>query len=143
MLGLELGEQAVVGERAAGEVDRQAQRRRRAAAISSSALRGDPAVDLLDEVEALGDLQERAGRDQVAVVVEHAHQQLVLGDLAGAQVEDRLRVQHEAVVLERVADPLDPVHPRLHARAARGGRRRRRRSGRGRPPWPRTSRGRR
>jgi len=48
------------------------------------------------------------GRDDVPVLGEHPHEQLVMGDPAGAQVCDGLPVQNEAVLGQRGADPLDP-----------------------------------
>ena len=53
-----------------------------ASAEESAARKGQP--------EALGDVEKRGGRDQVVVLVEHSHEQLVLAHLAGVQVEDRL-----------------------------------------------------
>jgi hypothetical protein len=68
----------------------------------------DPAVDVLDQAEALGDGKERGRRDQVAVVSDHAKKKLVPGRLGHRCADrlDRLGVEHEAVVLEGVADPV-------------------------------------
>ena len=52
--------------------------------------------------------QEGGGRDDVPVLGEHPHEQLVVGDPAGAKVRDRLPVKDEAVLGERGADPLHP-----------------------------------
>ena len=77
--------------------------------------RDDPAVDRRHQVEALGDGEEGGGRDQLAVGAAHAQQQLVLGRLAGREVDDRLGVQHEAVLGQRVADHVRPRDARLDA----------------------------
>ena len=111
-------------------------------ASSSIARVDDPAVDLGRQPEALGERQERGGEDQLVVVAEHAQQQLVLADLARAQVADRLGVQDEAVVVERAAQPVQPAHAVADALRASALRRDDRAAGRGPPPWPRTSRGR-
>ena len=68
----------------------------------------DPAVDLADQVVALGHGEERPGRDQLAGRVDHPQQQLVLAGPARGEVDDRLRVEHEAVLVERVADLVGP-----------------------------------
>ena len=44
------------------------------------------------------------------VAVDHSQQQFVHDDLAGVQVDDRLGVENEAVLVEGVSDPPDPVH---------------------------------
>jgi hypothetical protein len=72
--------------------------------------RDHPAVDRGGEAEALGRREEVARHDQLAVVVQHAHEQLLLDDLAARQIHDRLAVQHEPVVLDRVADAERPLH---------------------------------
>ena len=48
--------------------------------------------------------QERARRDQLAVAAAHADEQLALHRLAGGEIDDRLRVHLEAVLLERAPD---------------------------------------
>ena len=73
----------------------------------------DPAIDRGHEVEALGDGQEGGGGDELAAGAVHPQQQLVLRDLAAGEVDDRLRVEDEAVLGERVADHVGPRHPRL------------------------------
>ena len=50
--------------------------------------------------------------------VEHPDQQLVLADTVGAQVEDRLGEEHEAVVCECLVDPVCPGELRLGAAGA-------------------------
>jgi hypothetical protein len=70
----------------------------------------DAAIDLLDEVVLLGDREERAGRDDLAVDSDHPHEQLVLNRLAGHHVENRLGVEDQTVGVERIADPPDPAH---------------------------------
>ena len=100
----DLGDDRLIADRVAGQVDRDA------LAVDRQPQAGvrDPAVDLTDHAEALGHRQERGGRDDVPVLGEHPHEQLVVGDPAGAKVRDRLAVQHEAILGERGADPLDP-----------------------------------
>ena len=68
----------------------------------------DPPIDLPDEAAALGGGQELQRRDELPIAVAHAQEQLLLDDGARRQLEDGLRVEHEAVLLERAADPRDP-----------------------------------
>ncbi len=63
-----------------------------------------PAVDLDDHAVLLGDGEETAGRDDLAARIDHAQQQLVMGDRARLQVHDRLAVEDEAVLVEGAAD---------------------------------------
>ena len=65
----------------------------------------DPAVELLDDPGALGGLDEGGRRQQLAVVRGHPQQQLVALDPARGEAADRLRVQAEPIVGDRVADP--------------------------------------
>ena len=102
-----------VAHRLARDVDLEADVVARRA--GGSALRGHPLVDLLDQAEALGGVDERGGHDDLAVVADHAQQQLVLGDAVGRELEDRLAVQDEAVLVERAADLVGPVQADLHA----------------------------
>ncbi len=67
-----------------------------------------PAIDAGDEVEALGDRQERARRDEIAVVVGVAQQQLEPGHRVLAEREDRLGEQAEAIVGDSGAQPFQP-----------------------------------
>jgi hypothetical protein len=53
----------------------------------------------------LGDVEEAVRFDQLAAVA-HAHQQLAGGDVAGREVEDRLCVQDELVVVQGLPDPV-------------------------------------
>ena len=78
-------------------------------------LAGDPLVDLLDQAEALRGVDEGGGHDDLAVVADHAQQQLVLGDRVGRELQDRLAVEDEAVLVERAADLVGPVEADLHA----------------------------
>ena len=55
----------------------------------------DPLVDLGDQAEALGDIEERGWRDQFALVIEHPKQELVLSYAKRLQIEDRLGEQCE------------------------------------------------
>ena len=87
-----------------------------AAATARIARVDDDRVDLLDHPEPLGRRQERARRDHVAVVVEHPQQDLELRRDAGLEVDDRLRDEREALLVDRDADALRPRHPALHAR---------------------------
>jgi hypothetical protein len=68
-----------------------------------------PAVDRGGKVEALSGRQELARHDQLAVLAEHSHEQLLLHHRSAGQLDDRLAVQHEAVVLDRVPDPERPL----------------------------------
>ena len=67
-----------------------------------------PAVDLADQVEALGDREERVRADHGLVAIDHPQQQLVSRGPTAGQRDDRLGVEHEAVLVERL---LDPSHP--------------------------------
>ena len=62
----------------------------------------------MDQAEALGRGQEGTGRDQLAALALHPQQQLAVFDLAGRELENRLEVQYEAVVIEGVLNPLRP-----------------------------------
>ena len=71
-----------------------------------------PRVDHGNQSQALGDRQERARRQRPILVVEHPQQQLVLGDASSiCQIDDRLAVQREAVLVDRVAEPLELAEP--------------------------------
>ena len=61
-----------------------------------------PAIDRGHEPEALGSRQEGSRRDQLRVAAEHADQQLVHDDRAGAQIDDRLGMQNERPRNERL-----------------------------------------
>ena len=66
----------------------------------------------------LGHADEGAGRDG-HVAVDQADQRLGAGDPAGVEVEQRLEVQLEVVVLQGGLDPGLPLHPRARARLHR------------------------
>ncbi len=70
-----------------------------------------------------------------------AHQRLDAGQPARGQVDDRLVVHDELVAGQRVLAAASARRPRAGCRRTWPGRTRR--TGRGRPPWPSTSRGRR
>ena len=65
-----------------------------------------PLVDRPDEAEALGLGQEIARRKHLIGIVRaaHAHQQFMPGHLAGAEIDDRLCVDKQAVFVERLLD---------------------------------------
>ena len=118
------GRQVPVADRLAGEVDLEQELRAggRVLGDQPDGLPHHPAVDGLDHVEALGDVEEGARHQELAGgVVPQAHQELVLGDPARAQVEDRLRVQHQAVLGEPLAQALGLVEPRRAAAVVRAG----------------------
>mmetsp|Transcript_59389 Transcript_59389/g.140279 ORF Transcript_59389/g.140279 Transcript_59389/m.140279 type:complete len:1259 (-) Transcript_59389:615-4391(-) len=70
-----------------------------------------PFVDAADQVEALRRRQEGAGRNQPALGIAHAQQHLGMQALGRAvQGFDALRVQHETVFIERLLDPVRPLH---------------------------------
>ncbi len=75
----------------------------------------DPPVDLLDEAEALGIVQKGAGRDEIAVVVGQAQEQLEARNAVGADRHDRLSVQHEALFGDRTPQRRQPVLARHDA----------------------------
>jgi hypothetical protein len=70
----------------------------------------DPAIDVDHHAEALGRRQEAAGRHELAVAIEHPHEDLLADRRARRDVDDRLREQHHALLVDRVADPPDPCH---------------------------------
>ena len=73
-----------------------------------SRLPHDPAIDLLDQPVLLGGGEEPDRRDDRPVAVDHPQQQLVRDDLASVHVDDRLRIEHQAILIQRVTDPTDP-----------------------------------
>ena len=84
------------------------------------------------EVEALGDVEEVARRDHLAALAQHPKQQLEARNGIAGERPDLLGVKHEAVVRERLANPIGPGDARQHLRAG-GPRSRRRRFARPRP----------
>ena len=122
--------EARIAHRLAGEVDlqRQLATLRVVGGDQPDGLLGDPAVDAADQPEALRGREECARLDQAAAVVPHAQEDLVLGRLAGLQVDDRLAGEHEEAPLGRLADALGPGAPLVHLAAARSGRTRTTRS---------------
>ena len=97
-------------------------------------------VDLLHHAERFGALDELAGQHDVAVVVAHAHQDLVSAPCAVGQAHDRLAVEHQAIVVEHVAQLVRPMHAAVRAAQALRVLVVAARSGCGRRPWPGTSR---
>ncbi len=105
-----------VGQRAAGEVDVQADLAvgARAGALGAELLEqrdgltDDPAVDHQDHPSALGHRQEGARRDDLAGRPDHAQQQLEVRDRAAVEIEDRLGIQRHVLVVDRTTDPLGP-----------------------------------
>jgi hypothetical protein len=91
-----------IADRRAGDVDAEHQVAAGGVAVVEVAHRPleHPAIDLLDEAEALGVVEEGAGGDEVAVVVGQAQQQLEPGGRVGADRRDRLGVQHERVIAD-------------------------------------------
>ena len=82
----------------------------------------DGHADLADHAGLLGQLDERVGADQAAMRVVPAQQGLEGHDPAGDQVDDRLVVAEELVLVERLAqvlaqlEPLDGGRPASSAR---------------------------
>ena len=70
-----------------------------------------PPVDVADQAVALGVVQEGPGSDQLVVVVAQPQEQLVMLAPGRRRPErdDGLGVQHEALVLDRAAQPRHPV----------------------------------
>ena len=66
------------------------------------------AVDLLQHAVLFGDLDEGGGRDQFAVAAVQAQEGVVHRMVVALQVDDRLEVQDEALVVERVAQAFHP-----------------------------------
>ncbi len=115
-------------------VERAAQRRRLARQRAALALAmqvfderaDDPALDRGQQVVALRRRHEAARRHQVAVLIDHAHEDLVMRLVAGiaAECNDFLPVEAEIAEFERVIDLRDEpqigVLPRARARASCG-----------------------
>ena len=95
--------QGAVGERLAREVDLEAADPR---GEHLDRLADDPVVDLADQSRALGLGQELGGRRQRLAVLAHPNQQLVPLDAAAGELDDRLRVEDEAIEGERILDAL-------------------------------------
>ena len=117
-LALDVGDQPGVADRGGRDVDLDVD----AAGGEGGALGDHPAVDVADRAVLLRGGQERARRDQLAVAPAHADQQLALHRLAGGEIDDRLRVHLEAVLLERppdLAEAGDLVELGLQRRLAR------------------------
>jgi len=75
-----------------------------------------PQVDLADEAEALGDVEEGGRRDEAAFPVGEPQQHLVVADAPlRPQPVDRLEMEHESVLGERPAQAGLPVQPPVHA----------------------------
>ena len=93
-----------VADRAAGQVELEP--------VAAVLVRGelldrgahDPAVEFSDQAELLGGLDELHRRDHLAVDPDHPQQDLVVGRGVGRELDDRLPVQDEAVLVERAAD---------------------------------------
>ena len=101
-------EKRVVLQRLAGQIDREARDvladAGRVLAQQFAGTAHDPAIDGRHQLVALGRRQEFARRDDLAAVADHAQQQLeARPPVVAAQWQDRLRIQPEAVVGERVA----------------------------------------
>ena len=68
-----------------------------------------PPIDVADQAVLFGDRQERPGGDHLAAGRDQPHEQLVVSGRAGGDLDDRLGVEHEPILVERVADPPDPA----------------------------------
>ena len=118
-LGLEPLGEAVVEHAVARQAHEQAARLR---------LRGErqrrahhPAIDVLEQVVALGRGHELRGQHFLALVIEHAHQHVEHVRILALQARHRLLHQAEAVLHERGLDVLDPdLVVGLHARVGVG-----------------------
>ena len=80
-----------------------------------------PAIDVLEQVIALGGGHEFRGQHFLALVIEHAHQHVEHVRVVALQAGHRLLHEAEAVFHERGLDVLDPdLVVRLHARVGVG-----------------------
>ncbi len=109
-LSLDVGEHAVVCDRQSRQVDRHA-----GVALGQLAThQGDHladhhAIDLLDQAVALSCGQEAARwRERAAGIVGQPDQRLVVRDGSSLQRDDRLVVEHEQVLAQRVAQAPQP-----------------------------------
>jgi hypothetical protein len=114
-------EELRVRQRRARQVDRHAQRPRRAAVLAElfEGAFAHGAIDLGKDLVARGGRHEIRGLDQVALAVDDAHQQLVgHRQRAVDQRRDRLREHHDAVEPQgfaHAADEADLIVPADHA----------------------------
>ena len=72
----------------------------------------DPAIQHRHQIVALGRGNEVAGRYQLAVLVAHAQQQFVVTTAIRVPTDrdDRLEVQFQSLLFDRVADARHPLH---------------------------------
>ena len=103
-LMLDVGDQPCVPDRSCRDIDLHVDPARG----EIGGLGDHPAIDVADRSVLLGRRQERGRRDQRAAGVAHADQQLALDRLARGEVDDRLSVQLEAILLERAPDLPEP-----------------------------------
>ena len=118
-LGLEPLGEAIVEHAVAREADEEATR----LAFGGKRQRcpHHPAVDVLQQVVALGRGHELRGQDFLALVVEHAHQHVEHVRVFALKARHRLLHQAEAVLHERGFDVFDPdLVVGLHARVGVG-----------------------
>ncbi len=71
-------------------------------------LLGDPDVNVAHQVVGLCGGEEDPRRDETVIAVAQPDEQLMIDDLAGGDLDDRLGVQDEAVFLEPFADACGP-----------------------------------
>ena len=69
----------------------------------------DPSVDLGDQAELLGGREEAVGRDDLPLGGHHPDEQLVLDDGIHLEVDDRLCIEDEAVLIEGIPDAPHPA----------------------------------
>jgi len=72
----------------------------------------NPRVEREDRSEALGHIQKSTRQQHLAPLAPESHQQFVLADLVVSEIEDRLTVQLEPIVFERLANALGFHQPR-------------------------------
>ena len=65
----------------------------------------DPGVEPIRQAVSLGDVQKAVGRDEIAPIIDRPDEQLELDDRGGVEVDDRLGVEHERVVVAATPAP--------------------------------------
>ena len=104
------GSQRIVLQRCLRHLDQQRHRFARVFALGDQLDRAlhHVTVDQLQHAVVFGDLQERAGQDQLAIAAVQPQQGVVNRMIVALQIDDRLEMQDEALLIEGFAQPLHP-----------------------------------
>ena len=102
---LHVPEEAGLADRCRGHVDGD---RMPCRGIHHRQLKHSP-IDVADQSVLFGDRQERRRGDHLARRRDQAHEQFVVSGPARRDLDDRLRVEHQTILVKRIADPSDPA----------------------------------